>query len=122
MLNVQSMSTRNSVLMECDEDYVGLWSILRDIYRDNLNIDSLKARRKTLDLIKELMQDKLIQPGMFTGNANFELWKLSPQETITRIEAEWDALGREPNIGEIVWFITTEKGEKVVKEQMKNMK
>lgn len=114
------MSTKNSVLMECCEDYVGLWSIMRSIYRDNPNINSGEAREQALELIKELMQNELIQPGMFTKKYNFRLWNLSFKETIARIEVEWNALKREPNIGEIVWFISTEKGERQIKEQVKN--
>jgi hypothetical protein len=29
---------------------------------------------------------------------------MPPQEVIARIEAEWTGLGRDPNIGQIVWF------------------
>lgn len=112
------LRTRNVVLRECCVDYVGLWSILREIEGDNPNINSFEARRETLELIKELMHDELIQPGMFAEDTNFELWKLSPQDTISCIEVQWDILGRKPTIGEIVWFIITEKGERHIEEQM----
>lgn len=104
---------RNSLLIESAEDYVGLWTIPRQLRLYSEETDELKLRRKTLQIIEELLNDELIQPGQFKDR-NFELWKLSPVETIARIEAEWDALGRDPNIGEIVWFIATEKGEREV--------
>ena len=34
----------------------------------------------------------------------FDRWDLSVQETMDRITHELDELGREPEIGEIVWF------------------
>lgn len=118
------MSTYNSVLIECSDDYVGLWSILRDIYEDNPQIEPLEARQKTLELIEKLMHEDLIQPGMFAENSHnidkFELWNLSPKETILLIETEWLALEREPTIGEIVWFITTEKGNKKLESIIEN--
>ena len=104
---------RDSLLIESAEDYVGLWTIPVRIRLYSEETDEFKIRRKTLQIIEELLNDALIQPGQFTDR-DFELWKLSPLETIARIEAEWDALGREPNIGEIVWFIATEKGEREV--------
>jgi hypothetical protein len=117
------MNTDDYFLIECSEDYVGLWSIIRGIQRDNPGINSLETRRKTLAIIKKFMQEGLIRPGMFNFNSqikyvdNFEFWQLSPEETIIRIEKEWDALEEEPNIGDIVWFTTTEKGDKEVKKR-----
>ena len=104
---------RNSLLIESTEDYVGLWTIPRQLYLYSEEKDEFAVRRKTIQIIEELLNDELIQPGQFKDR-KFEFWKLSPVETIARIEAEWDALGREPNIGEIVWFIATEKGEREV--------
>lgn len=38
-------------------------------------------------------------------------WGLSPAETIKRIEDEWRALGRMPNLGEICWLELTDAGQ-----------
>jgi hypothetical protein len=37
-------------------------------------------------------------------------WGLSPAETIKRIEDEWRALGRMPNLGEVCWLALTDAG------------
>lgn len=37
-------------------------------------------------------------------------WKLSAADTIKRIEAEWRALGRPPNLGEVCWLELTDAG------------
>jgi len=110
------MTVRNSILIECNEDYVGLWSILQSIrFNSKQKLDASEARRETMKLIEELLNEGLIQPGQFIDNGEFEIWQLLTTDIIARIEAEWDALGREPTIADIVWFITTEKGDRDVK-------
>jgi hypothetical protein len=116
---------KSEVLKECKEDHVGLWSIIWRI-RYALNngeypspegdrADPLEVRRLTLRLVQELLEAGLLQAGSPTPDGRgFEPWSLGPRETLARIESEWDALGREPNIGEIVWFTATEKGAKEV--------
>jgi hypothetical protein len=55
----------------------------------------------------------LVQAGFPTPDGRgFEPWSLGPNAGIDRINSEWNALGREPKIGEVVWFNTTQKGEK----------
>jgi hypothetical protein len=34
----------------------------------------------------------------------FVAWGLPPDQAVSRIEREWAALGREPDIGEVAWF------------------
>ncbi|MEA5471832.1 hypothetical protein [Spirulina sp. 06S082] len=65
-----------------------------------------------MSLIKKTLDNGLIQAGTFSEEREFQIWDLSTKKILARIEREWDNLGREPNPGEIVWFITTEKGDK----------
>jgi hypothetical protein len=60
--------------------------------------------------LKELLEDKLIQAGQANGS-DLDAWGLSFEEAVTRISREWDALGRDPNTGDIVWFVATKEGE-----------
>jgi hypothetical protein len=57
----------------------------------------------TLTLIKELMKNKIVA-GQFENHI-FKKWECSVEEATARIERAWNALGREPNIGDIVWFV-----------------
>ncbi len=115
------MTVRNSILIECHEDYVGLWSILKSIrFNSQQKLNASESRRETMKLIEELLKEGLIEPGMFANNGNFEIWQLSTTDIIAKIEAEWDALGRDPTIADIVWFITTEKGDREVKLLLDN--
>jgi hypothetical protein len=37
-------------------------------------------------------------------------WELSTADTVKRIEGEWRALGRPPNLGEVCWLELTDAG------------
>jgi hypothetical protein len=108
---------KRDVLAECEEDYVGLWSIIWRV-RYALNdgqyplpeddrADSSEVRRLTLQLVQDLLEAGLVQAGSPAPDGRgFARWSLRPREVVRRITSEWDALGREPNIGEVVWFAT----------------
>jgi hypothetical protein len=95
---------KQSLLAELKEDYEGLWTVLRRVRCENPNLDADTARRRTLRVILELLRDDVIVAGVPNRSGDFIRWELSPEDTIRRIEREWQELGREPNIGDIVWF------------------
>ncbi|WP_164928458.1 hypothetical protein [Gloeobacter violaceus] len=103
-------SVHNSILVESCEDYVGLWSVVWHFHKLLKQHDSTKIRYQTLQIIEELLREGLIQAGSFSSDGSFVVWEIQPIEVIKRIENEWDALGRDPNLGEIAWFEATEKG------------
>jgi hypothetical protein len=39
-----------------------------------------------------------------TDGRHFASWDLLSAQAVARIEKEWSALGRLPNIGEVAWF------------------
>lgn len=48
---------------------------------------------------------ELVQSGRrVLGEIDFVAWPGDVHATVERIKNEWDALGREPDLGEIVWF------------------
>jgi hypothetical protein len=102
------------LLKECADDDVGLWFAIAPI-EDAIGEDyPLKVRTLTLEIVEDLLHDELIMAGFPIYNAEgvlvFDTWNLSVKDTIARINKEWDELGREPTLGEIVWFVATEKG------------
>jgi hypothetical protein len=116
---------KRNVLAECKDDYVGLWSILWQLryvlnggtypLQEDDRADPADVRSLTLKLVREFLESGLVQAGSPTSDGRgFQPWLLSPSEAIARIDSEWEALGREPNIGDIVWFTTTEKGDQEV--------
>jgi hypothetical protein len=86
-------------------DHVGLWQVVGAV-RDDLGVNGPDAvRESALGLIRLM----LIEGGMQAGfpapdGRGFQPWPVSADQAIRRIEQEWIALGRDPNIGEVVWF------------------
>jgi hypothetical protein len=95
-------------LAECDEDYVGLWSVVRRFERAGV-VDHYERQQMVLLLLAKLLSHGKIKAGQFSkqrSDARFYEWTTQPHETIQRIEQEWRQLGRDPDIGEIVWFVS----------------
>src|SRR4051812_40008826 len=89
---------------EAFEDYVGLWTVpwhLRE-----LGVSDEEVRRtESLKVIKRLLEFSDIGIGQFRRTEDvFDFWNVSPIEALMRIVQEWDALGHEPNLGDVGWF------------------
>jgi hypothetical protein len=95
------------LIEECHDDHVGLWRIVNAVRLDLGSANAAQTRALALGLVRGLLQ----RPGMLVGHPaadgrHFVAWDLSPEQALRRIEEEWAALGREPNIGEVAWFTT----------------
>lgn len=90
------------ILTECEEDYVGLWSIYRQVQSAGI----VDPQSFTLALIEFLLSTNIVEAGAPDNQGNFHPWNLGPQDALQRIIGEWSTLGREPDIGDIVWFTT----------------
>jgi hypothetical protein len=109
------------LLKLCSDDYVGLWFAMTPIEDTSKGADPMEVRSKTIRILYELLREGLIQAGFpTTDGRDFEPWSISVDEAIECINREWDALGREPSIGDIVWFATTEKGERELRRLNSN--
>lgn len=114
---VQLLEPHRMILALCAEDHVGLWFVIahvEDFYRGD---DRALIRAKTLGVLRELLDAGLVHAGnpALDGNA-FLSWNLSPEETVARISREWNELGHDPSIGDIVWFTATAAGERLAVE------
>ena len=111
---------KRDLLAECQEDYVGLWSIVARIRRVGI-IDDSAVREAALDVLRPLLSEERIAAGQFVARCDqaahprdeyrFEIWKKSPEEVILNIETEWAKLGRDPALGEIVWFTSRKQAD-----------
>lgn len=115
MLDIEKVKTE--FLSESYDDYVGLWSLVRRIKLQMDNDNPTRVRELTIALLAELLHKGLIKAGIPRTTGEFEEWRTNPNEIVKRIEKEWDQLVGEPNIGDIVWFTTTEKGDTQIKQR-----
>lgn len=118
---------KQDLIEECQEDFVGLWEIINKMKRGYPEATSEEIRKKSMQLVRDLLEEG-IRAGYFSGkrvhktelDSNeiyvrdirdrdyyflFEFWDMKIEDIIKRIEREWDELGREPDIEDIVEFI-----------------
>jgi hypothetical protein len=94
-----------SLVEECHEDHVGLWRIVNAVRFDLGSSNPSETRALTLRLVRRLLLERGMQVGHPAPDGRrFVSWELSPDQAVHRIEQEWAALGREPNIGDVAWF------------------
>ena len=116
-----NQTMKAEILATCDDEPIYLAFIIGIIndYIDLKNNEQLKV----LEIIEELSNEKLIVAGLPKGEHwVFITWKKTVKETIQTIKKEWDQLGREPSLWDIVWFDITPKGKEVLKELLKTVK
>lgn len=86
-------------------DLLGLWEVIKvakEIIEEEEDgdIESL-----TFDLLRLMLSRGFRAGYLARSGSTLELWPdQSPNYVTSRIKTEWHALGREPNIGDIVWF------------------
>jgi hypothetical protein len=101
---------KQGVAAECHDDVVGLWSVIWDVRSSLPNASEREARDVALRIVSDLLTSKQIWAGHPTSDGRgFVYWNISPIDAIKRISDEWDRLGHEPNVGEIVWFTAKQK-------------
>ena len=102
-------SLKQSILTECEEDHVGLWSVIRDVEEFFPKEDEVVIRDRVLTLLHELLLANEIQAGFPTPDGRgFRPLRIAPDKVLARIEAEW-SVGRRPTIGEGLWFTRAKK-------------
>jgi hypothetical protein len=99
-----------SLVEECHEDHVGLWEIVNAVQFDLGSRDPTETQALTLRLVRSLLDERGMEVGHPAPDGrHFVSWDLPPDQAVRRIEEEWSALGREPNIGEVAWFTSAPK-------------
>jgi hypothetical protein len=100
-----SAEVLESLVEECHHDHVGLWEIVRAVRADLGSQTPAETQTLTLELVRSLLREPGIQIGHPAPDGrHFVSWDLPADEAVRRIEHEWSALGREPDIGEVAWF------------------
>jgi hypothetical protein len=105
-------SLKEAILTECEEDHVGLWSVIRDLEEFFPKKDEEALRDGVLALLHELLITHEIQAGFPAPDGRkFRPLRIAPDKIFARIESEWP-VGRRPTIGEGLCFTRTKKNSR----------
>ncbi|MEO8714433.1 MAG: hypothetical protein ABI369_05420, partial [Acetobacteraceae bacterium] len=86
-------------------DYVGLWQICGWVDGIFEPRDPDSRKHLVLAAVQALLLSGLQPVDLAQVGAGCMPWAdQTPGRVIKRISEEWDALGRDPNPGDIVWF------------------
>jgi hypothetical protein len=84
---------------------LGLWWLAADIRELRPGAPEDEVRTETLRALRPLLVSGTLRAVHLLPGGAFEPWEGSAEEQLARIDAEWAALGRPPDLGDIVWFI-----------------
>ena len=113
------------VLVMASDDYLDLWNVHSMI--NGTPGESEVARGKTLSVIEELIGDGFLRAGDLLASsesvtvgsenttvplAEFQAWTDQNAASVRqRIENTWANLSRPLNVGDVVWFEISQRGE-----------
>jgi hypothetical protein len=101
------------LLAEASEDNLGLWelaALAQSALDEGTTSDALAT---VLDILAPLLLGGLMEAGQYSGpGSRFERWDLTPQAALGQVEAFWISLGREPRLGDNVYFVATPLGRR----------
>ena len=78
-------------------------------------VTEVEVRDLSLRLVRELIGQDLMEVGAVT-ESGFTSWEISVDQALRRIEQEWRALPKGPDLGDVCWLNLTKKGEVQAKE------
>ncbi len=111
-MDIKFLKTKREFLEYCKDDWTPLFFIEAFVDKFYLYKDSEMTKKTTLEMIKKLLEEKLIIAGDLLPGNTFVKWDNNIDEIISKIKFKWDNLNRELVPHEIVWFDITKKGEK----------
>jgi hypothetical protein len=96
----------SELIAEAQADEVGLWLIIAQLRDEDRITDPTQLRRATLDFVRRMLDSGQVTAGYYRPDGNgIAIWNMPTTDVVSRISEEWDSLGREPNIGDIVIFV-----------------
>jgi len=103
---------RQELLVEGQDDYVGLWEVAWILRRSEPSYTDDEIREVALESLRPLLCEGLMEPGALQDNGGFQAWMCTPEEALAKIDKEWRGLGKDPNIGQVCWFRNTDSGDR----------
>jgi hypothetical protein len=96
---------RAATLSMLSDDFVGVWQIPWAIARLYPRMRENLVRTLTLQVVEDLMTARMMRAGrLIESGRRFVDMGLSANQVAELIAAEWDRLGRAPDVGEVIWF------------------
>ena len=90
---------------EGKSDYVGLWQICSKVKKEFHPEDPVQLKNIVLQTVREMLASGLVAVDLASSGSGCTPWKEQMADAvIRRISTEWDSLGRDPSVGDIVWF------------------
>jgi len=89
---------------ECQNDYVGVWAVHREISWALPARPALELKKLTLQTIRIVLESGQVTLGDFDQQRLFVPCQASVDEALKRVDRGWRQLGRAPDIGELGWF------------------
>ena len=101
----------NDLLMRGCDDFVYLaevTSVVKFVGHES----PTELQTPTIELVRLVIERGLMEIGDLRKDG-FHKWEMPIEESLRRVELEWNALGRPPSLGEICWLRNTEKGNQL---------
>lgn len=96
----------SELIAEAKADEVGLWLIISSLRDAGGITDPTQLRAATLNVVRRFLDSGEVAAAIYSQDGNgIAIWDIPTDDVIVRISTEWDALGREPNIGDVVIFV-----------------
>src|SRR5262245_5940211 len=101
----------------CDDDLTGIWAAIDEIRDRYPNISDDMLKSLSLQVVGDLLAAGLIEAGYPKDSfADFQpLADQTPENVVRQLQREWDELGREPSIGDGLWFVSTAGGQQFLR-------
>ena len=111
-MDINFEKTKHKTLAWCVEDWTSLFFINAFVREFSHYKDLNLIKKTTLEVIKNLLELELVVVGDLTNDNKFFPWEMPFEKILVKIKIDWDNLGRELYMYELVWFEITEKGRK----------
>jgi len=85
-------------------DAIGLWQISKRVRRIAHPQTEDELRQLVLEFVKEMLARGFEAADLIPSGKSLPWRDQDPASVLHRIDSEWKALGREPNVGEVAWF------------------
>lgn len=89
-----------------DKDYtIGLFAIIGWIERQFANAKEEEVQNLTLEFVRDMLSEGFQAGSPEYSSAGYVPWQnQSADYVVSRIKAEWQKLGKKPNMADIAWF------------------